>query len=132
MKQVCQPSSIYWPGRPIKLQSGIKVWLKRTTWLAVALIPMGSHHERSMLMEGSERSHASSSCDSTAPVLCLAPPGPAVLTNSTDQQALPALVAKALAPSTTYPPSTLIVVVPNALVSKEPRTCGSPLQATHI
>src|SRR5271170_714244 len=95
-------------------------------------MPIGSHQDLSMLIDGSERSHANKICDSTDPVLCLAPPGPAVLTSRIAQLAPPALVAKALHPSTAKPPSILVVVVPNAEFSEDARACGSPLQATHI
>src|SRR6266849_2768149 len=83
-------------------------------------------------MEGSERSQASRSWDSTLPLMCLAPPGPAVLTSRTAQFAPPALVAKAFFPSTVYPPSTFVVVVPKETFSDEARAWGSPLHATHI
>src|SRR5579884_674328 len=132
MKHVCQPSIRYCPGDPITFSSGIKVLSKRTTWLTVARIPMGSHHDLSMLMDGCERSQASRSWASTLPLLCLAPPGPAVLTRRMAQCAPPALVANALQPSTTYPPSTLVVLVPKLLFSVDARACGSPLHATHI
>src|SRR6266702_4264424 len=125
MKQVCQPSSRYCPGLPIKLVFGIIVRLNCTTWLAEARIPSGSHQDLSTEIEGSERSQASRSWDSTLPLVCLAPPGPAVLTNRIAQRAPPALVAKAFLPSTMYPPSTFVVVVPKEIFSKEARACGS-------
>src|SRR5258708_9663256 len=132
MKQVCQPSSRYCPGLPIRLASGMNVRLNCTTWLAEARMPSGSHQDLSTEMEGSERSQASRSWDSTLPLLCLAPPGPAVLTSRTAQCALPALVANAFLPSTTYPSSTFVVVVPKEIFSEDARACGSPLHATHM
>src|SRR5215471_13022325 len=123
MKHVCQPSIRYWPGCPIRFSSGIKVLSTRITWLAVARIPMGSHHDLSTLIDGCERSQASRSCASTLPVLCLAPPGPAVLTRRMAHCAPPALVANALHPSTKYPPSTLVVFVPKLLFSVDARAC---------
>src|SRR5215472_3342035 len=132
MKQVCQPSVRYWPGRPIKLSSEMNVCLKRTTWLAVARIPIGSHQDLSIVIDGSERSQARRRCVSAGALLCLAPPGPAVLTSRMAHRAPPALVAKALLPSTTYPPSTFLVMVPKLWFSELARACGSPLQATQV
>src|SRR2546423_531348 len=100
MKHVCQFWARYWPGHPMTLSSEMNDLLYLTTWLVVARMPMGSHKEESIWTDGSERSQASSSSDSGLPLMCLAPPGPSVLTSKMAQLAPPALVANALLPFT--------------------------------
>ncbi len=116
----------------MRFSSGMNVRLKRTRWLTVARIPIGFHHAPSYDTDGSRRSHAISSSPSAGPLECRAPPGPAVWTSRIAQSAPPALVQKALLPSTIQPPSTRSRRVPKAAFSPGARVGGSPLQATHF